>query len=95
MPAKDGLRLGYAYTVLGTVDVGLGKRLICIRGPLPPEKGWNGDWAEESPLWTPEALSRLPSVTGANELGNRRCVRVGRESFWNRHFGPVVGPMVG
>ncbi|CAN0342268.1 unnamed protein product [Ectocarpus sp. 12 AP-2014] len=53
---KNGLRLGYAYTALQTASVGSGHRLVRLRGPLPPKEGWRGEWADDSPLWTQEAL---------------------------------------
>ncbi|CBJ26976.1 conserved unknown protein [Ectocarpus siliculosus] len=53
---KDGLRLGYAYTVLQTASVGSGHRLVRLRGPLLPKEGWRGKWTDDSPLWTQEAL---------------------------------------
>ncbi|CAM9651304.1 unnamed protein product [Ectocarpus fasciculatus] len=53
---KNGLRLGYAYTVLQTASAGSGHRLVRLRGPLPSKEGWSGEWADDSPLWTEEAL---------------------------------------
>ena len=39
-----------------------------LRGPLPAKEGWAGQWAEDSPRWTPEALSRLRSGSTSNYL---------------------------
>lgn len=68
---QNGLRLGYAYTVLDAADVGEGNRLVHLRGPLPAKEGWAGQWAEDSPRWTPEALSRLRSGSTSNHLRYR------------------------
>eukprot|EP00903_Cladosiphon_okamuranus_P014507 g13456.t1 len=66
---KNGLRLGHAYTVLRTATVGRGddiaNRLLRLRGPLPAKEGWRGEWADDSPRWTPEALHSLQATTEA------------------------------
>lgn len=42
--------------MLQTASVGSGRRLVRLRGPLPSKEGWRGEWADDSPLWTEEAL---------------------------------------
>lgn len=65
--SQNGLRLGHAYTVLRTATIGRGiaNRLIRLRGPLPARDGWRGDWADDSPRWTPEAVSSLQAAAAA------------------------------
>ncbi|CAN0278766.1 unnamed protein product [Pylaiella littoralis] len=78
-PWKDGLRLGYAYTVLQAAEVGGGNKLFRLRGPLPAKEGWRGVWADDSPGWTPEALSSLRS---ASPSGEPTSAEEERGAFW-------------
>lgn len=56
------MRLGYAYTVLLAAEIGGGNKLLRLRGPLPAKEGWRGEWADDSPGWTQEALLSLRVV---------------------------------
>lgn len=47
-----GLASSHAYTLLGALVVD-GARLVRIRNPWGKIE-WNGDWSDQSDLWTPE-----------------------------------------
>lgn len=100
--AQNGMRLGHAYTVLRTATVGRGddiaNRLIRLRGPLPAREGWRGEWADDSPRWTPEVLHSLQAAaavaggttvhhTGGNTQGGQKSPleeeeEEGGQAFW-------------
>lgn len=72
--SQDGLLLGHAYTVLRAANVGkrssrngndYDNRLLRLRGPLPAREGWRGEWADDSPRWTPEAAAAAAAAASA------------------------------
>ncbi len=89
---QNDLRLGHAYTVLRTAAVGGGSdgMLVRLRGPLPAREGWRGEWADDSPRWTPEVLSSLRAAEAAADQSGRRDVSgavrrledEGGQAFW-------------
>lgn len=61
-----GLESNHAYSILEVKDA-LNFRLIQIKNPWG-HTSWNGDWSNNSPLWTPElksALDRFNSTTAS------------------------------
>lgn len=53
--APDGLTNAHAYTLLDVVEIPGGHKLAKIRNPWSRE-GYNGEWSDEDPRWTPELL---------------------------------------
>jgi hypothetical protein len=65
----NGLILGHAYTLLGTVTIiknGKQVRLVNLRNPWG-EKEWNGDWSDYSSLWTPELKKNAKFLEAKND----------------------------
>eukprot|EP00826_Nyctotherus_ovalis_P046264 TRINITY_DN5203_c0_g7_i2.p1 TRINITY_DN5203_c0_g7~~TRINITY_DN5203_c0_g7_i2.p1 ORF type:complete len:489 (+),score=145.22 TRINITY_DN5203_c0_g7_i2:152-1618(+) len=56
---ENGIVQGHAYAILNVVDYA-GEKLIKLRNPHG-SRGieWNGDWSDESPLWSPAAVAEL------------------------------------
>ena len=55
----NGIVQGHAYAILNIADYG-GEKLIKLRNPHGSRGAeWNGDWSDESPLWTPAAIEEL------------------------------------
>eukprot|EP00759_Apiculatamorpha_spiralis_P054906 PhF_6_TR7060/c0_g1_i1/m.10656/K08582/CAPN15; calpain-15 len=50
-----GLQTGHAYTLLRAITVN-GHQLCKIRNPWGNGFEWNGDWGDDSELWTPELI---------------------------------------
>ena len=46
-----GLATGHAFSLISAVEVE-GHRLCKIRNPWGNDKEWNGEWSDDSPLWT-------------------------------------------
>jgi len=51
----------HAYTVLGVKELSNGVKLVKLRNPWGLE-GYNGDWSDKSPLWTPELRAEAGAV---------------------------------
>lgn len=52
----DGIVKGHAYTILGTINFdahGRHWQLVKLRNPWGKNGEWNGDWGDNSDLWTP------------------------------------------
>ena len=56
-PSQDGgLVPGHAYTLLSAKMTRYGDKLVLIRNPWGSFE-WGGDWSDNSPKWTKEAIS--------------------------------------
>ena len=62
---KGGLVPGHAYTVIKAKSAN-GNRLVNIRNPWGSFE-WNGDWSDNSPLWTPEMVQAIRPVLDDND----------------------------
>jgi calpain-15 len=60
-----GLVPGHAYTVIQAIDA-KGNRLLNIRNPWGHFE-WDGDWSDNSPLWTPEMIKAVKPVLDGND----------------------------
>lgn len=61
---KFGLVHGHAYTVISVDEVeheGKTVRLVRLRNPYGRGE-WNGDWSDQSPLWTEEMKDEIEYV---------------------------------
>jgi len=59
---KVGLRPRHAYSVLDVQDID-GMRLVRMRNPWG-HFSWNGDWSDQSDMWTPDLKNTLLSGGG-------------------------------
>ena len=59
--AKGGLIPGHAYSVIAAKDA-KGNRLLQLRNPWGDFE-WDGDWSDNSSLWTQEIKDALGGVT--------------------------------
>ena len=50
----SGIACSHAYTVLGTIELDDGTKLLKIRNPWGSES-YTGDWSDESDTWTQSA----------------------------------------
>lgn len=55
-----GLVTGHAYSLIGAYE-GNGVQLVKVRNPWGQHE-WNGDWSDNSPLWTQELREELEFV---------------------------------
>jgi len=53
-----GLVSGHAYTLIQARNTSSKQRLVQLRNPWGDFE-WNGDWSDESPLWTPKLKAEL------------------------------------
>lgn len=65
---KQGILVGYAYTVLEMVQVNPLTRLLRVRNPWASCADWKGLWGVNSPQWDrcPEAAAAFPVHDGAD-----------------------------
>ena len=86
-----GLVPGHAYTIIGAKEA-LGARLLLIRNPWGQFE-WDGDWGDESPLWTDEMVKAFDAKFDAKDgtfwmcfddfIKHFRSVNICRVSRWN------------
>ena len=66
---KKGLVKNHAYTLIDTEEIeddqGKKVRLVQLRNPWG-YKEWNGDWSDESPLWTEKTKKQIPNWGAKN-----------------------------
>ena len=62
-----GLSLGHVYSLLKTVKLSTGDRLVQLRNPWAHE-GYHGEWGDESDKWTP-ALRKEAGSTNNHDDG--------------------------
>ena len=60
-----GLCTGHAFSLISVVEIE-GHRLCKIRNPWGNDKEWNGDWSDDSALWTPAMKKALNFVAAAD-----------------------------
>ena len=64
-----GIQAGHAYSILNSVEVtqdsGRKARIVNIRNPWGKTE-WNGDWGDNSHLWTQKTLDQV----GGHEKGD-------------------------
>ena len=58
MTSEKGIAYDHAYTLLGTLEISDGTRLVHMRNPWGHEL-WKGDWSDQSPLWTDELKTKV------------------------------------
>jgi len=65
---KDGVGLvpGHAYTLVAVKQTSGGQQLLCLRNPWGGME-WNGDWSDNSPLWTPEVKEEVGFAGAADD----------------------------
>ena len=81
---KKGLIKNHAYTLIDTEEIeddeGKKVRLVQLRNPWG-FKEWNGDWSDESPLWTEKTKAQIPS----SEVKNNGTFWMSIEDF-NKYY---------
>ena len=63
---KEGLVMGHAYTLLATVKLSTGDRLIKLRNPWGVDS-FHGDWSDESTKWTPALRKEAGAVVNKKD----------------------------
>ena len=83
-PSQDGgLVPGHAYTLLSAKMTRYGDKLVLIRNPWGSFE-WGGDWSDNSPKWTKEAISDV----GAHLVEGDGTFWMGYEDFL-AHFNGI------
>jgi hypothetical protein len=57
-----GLVEKHSYSVLGVQELTSGVRLVHLRNPWGSGAEWNGDWSDDSQLWSAEATAEVGGV---------------------------------
>lgn len=65
LDAPSGLVPGHAYSVISAKE-GLGHKLLKIRNPWGKYE-WDGDWSDNSPLWTKEMRDEFEYYDNADD----------------------------
>jgi hypothetical protein len=67
-PSKSaGLVAGHAYTLISAVQLSTGQQLVRLRNPWGNLE-WNGDWGDNSSLWTPSIKAEIIQILGAENV---------------------------
>ena len=59
---SKGLIKDHCYLIIKAREAS-NKQFICLRNPWGSHE-WNGDWSDDSPLWTPQLMKELKFVKG-------------------------------
>jgi calpain-15 len=59
---KDGIVQGHTYSIISVHEFMQSKvRLLKLRNPWGHQE-WNGDWCDDSPLWTPQMKAEIELI---------------------------------